>query len=300
MERLWPKLQKLLYPNWKWIIVSVLLGGTLQFIAFFKNMTETPLAYVSYVLSAYALIVVCLFLAKNLKGNIKTLEHLVHQNKHVHRYLTDAPFKTHVSLYFSLVLNLIFAAIKLIYGIHYRSVWFGTLAVYYIMLSLLRFLLLHSVNQNGIGAKLISEYRRYRLCGIILLLMNIVLTGEVILVVQKNESFSYPGYLIYVVALYAFYNIITAVRDVIKYRKYRSPVMAAAKTVKLVTALVSMLALETAMLTQFNEEKGPEFQHMMTGVTGGCVCFLVLLIAVVMIIRSTRNLDLLQEENAKQ
>ena len=294
MKQFWFKVHKFLYPNWNWIIVAVLLGGTLQFITFYKSMTETPLAYVSYVLSAYALTVVCLFLAKNLNGKLKIL---VHQNEHVHRYLTDAPFKTHMSLYFSLVLNLIFAAIKLAYGIRYCSVWFGTLAVYYIMLSLLRFLLLHSVMQNGIGAKLITEYRRCRLCGIILLLMNIVLTGEVILMVGENAGFSYPGYLIYVVALYAFYNIITAVRDVIKYRKYRSPVMAAAKTVKLATALVSMLALTTAMLTQFNT-RGPQFQRMMIGVTGGCVSFLVLLIAVLMIVKSTKSLDAMRQENA--
>lgn len=290
MERIWPKLQKLLYPSWKWIVVLVLLSGGLLFYTFYNGIKETAFAYVSYVVSAYALVVTCLFLAKNWNRNF-TMR--LHQNKYVHRYLTDIPFKTHVSLYLSLSLNLTFAAIKLVFGIRYRSVWFGTLAVYYIMLSMLRFLLLHSVSQNGIGAKLISEYKRYRLCGVVLLLMNVVLTGEVILMVRKNASFSYPGYLIYVVALYAFYNIITAVRDVIKYRKYRSPVMAAAKTVKLATALVSMLALTTAMLTQFNE-KGPEFQRIMTGTTGGGVCLLVLLIAIAMIVKSTKNLNILR------
>lgn len=34
---------------------------------------------------------------------------------------------------------------------------------------------------------------------------------------------------IYVMAIYALYNIINAVRDVVKYRKYKSPVMSAAK-----------------------------------------------------------------------
>lgn len=59
----------------------------------------------------------------------------------------------------------------------------------------------------------------------ILLLMNVALLGVVVLVVQDNESFHYAGYLIYVVAMHAFYNIISAVMDVVKYRKYNSPVM---------------------------------------------------------------------------
>lgn len=299
MKRIWPKIEKLFYPGLPWVIVLAILGSALLFFTFSKELTETPFAYVSYVLSAYALTILCVYLIRNINGNFKALLRLLHRNKYVHRYLTDIPFKTHVSLYFSLALNLLFAAIKLIYGIHYSSIWFGTLAVYYILLSLLRFLLLYFVNRNGIGTEEVSEYRRYRLCGIILLLMNIVLTGVVILVVRKNEGFQYVGYLIYVVAMYAFYNIITAARDVIKYRKYKSPVMSASKIIKLVTALVSMLALETAMLAQFNEEKGPEFQRLMTGMTGGCVCLIVLLIAVGMIVKSTKQLKNLRKTTKK-
>ena len=69
----------------------------------------------------------------------------------------------------------------------------------------------------------------YRLCGVILMLMNTALSGVVILVLRKNEGFEYAGYLIYVMAIYALCNIINAVRDVVKYRKYKSPVMSAAK-----------------------------------------------------------------------
>lgn len=79
----------------------------------------------------------------------------------------------------------------------------------------------------------VSELKHYRLCGVILLLMNVALSGVVVLVIRKNEGFHYAGYLIYVVAMYAFYNIISAVRDVLKYRKYKSPVMSAAKAIKL-------------------------------------------------------------------
>ncbi|MDO4314317.1 MAG: hypothetical protein Q4C45_00975 [Oscillospiraceae bacterium] len=262
------------------------------FLTFSKGLEETPFAYASYVLSAYALVIACAYIAGGLRGNWKAL---LHRNRYVHRYLTDIPFRTHVSLYMSLAVNLAFAAVKLFFGVRCRSVWFGTLAVYYIMLSLLRFLLLHSVRRNGIGTELVSEWLRYRLCGIILLLMNIVLAGVVILVVRKDEGFRYAGYLIYVAAMYAFYNVITAVRDVVKYRRYNSPVMAAAKTVKLAAALVSMLALETAMLARFNEEKGSAFQQVMTGVTGGCVCLLVLAIASAMIVRSAKQLKGLRD-----
>lgn len=290
------KLKKLLCPGPLWVILFSALGGGMLLVTFSRGITETPFAYASYVLSAYALVIACVFIAKNIRGSWKGL---LHRNAYIHRYLTDIPFKTHISLYLSLGLNLLFAAVKLVYGIHDRSVWFGTLAVYYILLSLLRFLLLRSARRNGFGADLISECLRSRLCGMILLLMNIVLTGVVILVVRKNEGFRYPGYLIYVVAMYAFYNIITAVRNVVKYRKYNSPVMTASKTIKLVAAVVSMLALETAMLAEFSEE-GLEFQRLMTGITGGCVCAIVMVTAVAMIVKAAGQLRTLRGSGLKK
>ena len=162
------------------------------------------------------------------------------------------------------------------------------------MLAVMRFLLLHHSSRNAFGENLASELRQYRICGVIFMLMNIALSGVVVLVVRKNEGVVYAGYLIYVMAMYAFYNMITAVRDVIIYRKYQSPVMSAAKAIKLAAALVSMLSLETAMLTQFDQSDGPEIRQIMTGITGGCVCLSVLAIAVYMIIRSTKRLKALE------
>lgn len=291
MERFKRILHKMLFPGLAVVLISVPIAAGLLIYTFLYEEENSPIAYVSYGISAYSTVIVCASIAKLPKADFQAA---LHRNPYVHRYLTDIPFKTHVSLYLSLGLNMLFAAMKLFYGIYYRSVWFGTLAVYYIMLAVMRFLLLRHVNKAGIGADLISELKHYRLCGMILMLMNIALSGVVILVVRKNEGFHYAGYLIYVVAMYAFYNVISAVRDVIRYRKYKSPVMSAAKAIKLAAALVSMLSLETAMLMQFNERENPEaFRQLMTGTTGGGVCAIVLTMAVFMIVKSTRQLKMM-------
>lgn len=284
----WKRFMNLiLFPKLAVVITGVPVSAALLVYTFLYEAEDSPVAYLSYVLSAYALTIMCARIIRMPKGGLKAA---LHRNPYVHRYLTEAQFQTHVSLYLSLGINLLFAAMKLFYGVHDRSVWFGTLAVYYITLAVMQFLLLRHVKRNAIGKALVSELRQYRLCGVILLLMNIALAGVVILVVRKNEGFYYAGYLIYVVAMYAFYSIITAVRNVIKYRAYKSPVMSAAKAIKLATALVSMLSLETAMLSQFGGESGPEFRQLMTALTGICVCLTVLAAACVMIIKSTRQL----------
>lgn len=239
MERLKQILRRFLFPGIVAVVPSVPVATVLLVYVFLNEQEYSPIAYVAYVISAYSLIIVCAALIKMQKGGVHSV---LHKNPYVHRYLTDIPFRAHMSLYVSLGINLLFAVMKLYYGIRYRSVWFGTLAVYYSLLAVMRFLLLRHVNQSGIGKNLTAEWKHYRWCGMILLMMNTALLGVVILILVEKQGFSYAGYLIYVVAMYAFYSIISATRDVIRYRKYSSPVLSASKAIKLAAALISMLS----------------------------------------------------------
>lgn len=253
-------------------------------------------AYASYFLSAYALIIT----VTGITGVIRFVRQGI--DKHplvrkaldiplVNRFLREDMFRAEAALYQGLFINLLYAGIKMFSGIFYRSVWFVTLAVYYILLAVMRASLLHFVRAHGsAGENRTAGLRRYRLCGIILLFMNIALAGMVILVVHENSGFEYPGMLIYVMAMYAFYATIMAVWNVIKFRRYGSPVMSAAKVINLTAALVSMLSLETAMLTQFGAAEDPMFRQVMTASTGAGISILVLGMAVYMIVWSTRQL----------
>lgn len=131
------------------------------------------------------------------------------------------------------------------------------------------------------------ESNYFRESGIILLVLNWALEGITILAVSKNSGFIYPGVLIYVMALYTFYAVITAVINVVKFRKYGSPVMSAAKIINLTAALVSLLSLETAMLSQFGDPDDLVFRQYMTAITGAGVCAVVLGMAVYTIIQTT-------------
>ena len=83
------------------------------------------------------------------------------------RYMTEAEFRTEASLYLPLGLNLLYALYKGAAGLYYRSAWFGSMALYYILLSAERFYLLHHVRdgRRDMGRQL----RCYRFCGCLLL-----------------------------------------------------------------------------------------------------------------------------------
>lgn len=266
-----------------------------------SGIENSVISYLAYALSAYALVITVTgtagiigFVRKGI--NSHPLIKKLHGIPVFERFLYEVEFRTETALYQGLAVNLVYAGIKLFSGIFYHSIWFITLAAYYILLAVMRFSLLVFVRGRGNseGDKVL-ELRRYRLCGIILLFMDWALVGIIILVVHQNSGFEYPGMLIYVMALYTFYATITAVINVIKFRKYQKPILSAAKVINLTAALVSMLSLETAMLTQFGAADDPVFRQIMTASTGAGVSMIVLGMAVYMIMGSTRQLKLIKK-----
>lgn len=299
MDRMKKILKKLFcLPPVPTLLISVPAYGLVIYALAGKNV-EPVIAYAAYFLSAYAFIIT----VTGITGIVRFVRQGIDRHPLVRkalgiplvsRYLREDMFRAETGLYQGFFINLLYAGIKMFSGILYRSVWFITLAVYYILLAVMRASLLHYVRKAGKDK--VSEWKRYRLCGIILLFMNIALAGIVILVIHQNSGFEYPGMLIYVMAMYVFYAAIMAVRNVVKFRKYGNPVMSAAKVINLTAALVSMLSLETAMLTQFGAADDPLFRQIMTASTGAGISLVVLGMAVFMIVRSTRQMKCMKQE----
>lgn len=283
--------KKLAYPPW-WVTLPLALVSAAGLLYVFLNgLDTTPVAFVIYVLSAYTVTAVTFWAVKLVPGWYRRLKALVHGNKYGHRYLTDISFKTHVALYRSLAVNLLYVAVNLFTGVWYRSVWFITLAVYYLILAAIRFQLLRFARRNDFGTDLLSEWRQARVSCAVLLLINVALSGIVLLVIVQNRSFEYAGILIYVMAMYTFYITTSSIISIVRYRKYKSPVISTTKVISLAAALISMLALETAMLSQFRTETtSPYFERIMVGATGAGVCLVVLSLSFYMIFRASREI----------
>lgn len=257
-----------------------------------NNIDNTLISYVAYTLSAYAMVITVTGMADVIRLIRRGIENHPFVRKALsipilEKYLKEAEFRTETSLYQGFFINLLYVALKFFSGVYYGSVWFGSLAVYYLLLAIMRFSLLRYVRRRRDDR--VSGWKRYRFCGIVLLFMNQALAVNVVIVVKQNKGFEYAGFLIYAMALYAFYAVITSAINVVKFRKYGNPVMSAAKVINLTAALVSVLSLETAMLAQFGGDD-VMFRQIMTSSTGAGVCVLVLGMAVFMIAKSTKVL----------
>lgn len=205
------------------------------------------------------------------------------------RLLTDLPFRARAGLYASLGVNLLYAGMNAAAGLRGRSVWAATLAVYYLLLAVMRFSLARYARRADFGADLPGERRRARLCGGLLAVMTLALAGVVVLVLHREGGFRYSGFMIYAMAAYAFYVTIMGAVNLVRYRRSPSPVLLAARAVSLAAALVSMLALEVAMLARFSTPEQALFCTRMIAGSGGAVCALVAGLGGYLFIRTGRR-----------
>lgn len=288
MKRFHPMIKRLLHPGvWCTLLLTIISTALLVYI-FANGFEKSLLAYAVYVLSAYTLVVLSL----HIPGIAKGTKALLYANEHSKRYLTEIPFRVTISLYLSLGVNLAYATFKLIAGIVYSSFWFGAVAVYYIMLSVMRFLMLRHMRMKNRDIR--QEYKQYRTCGCMLFALNLALTGVFYQMIHSGRSYYYPGTLIYAVAAYAFYSLNASIVGLIRFRKMHSPAISASKVIGLSAALVSMFTLQTAMFVSFGGEM--EFQRIMNSATGGGICFIVFGMAVIMVVDANRKLKELRSD----
>ena len=104
-------------------------------------------------------------------------------------------------------------------------------------------------------------------------------------------------------AAYTFTTFTTAIINVVRYRKYNSPVYSATKAISFAAACVSMLTLTSTLLTTFSDGTMDVIsQKLMLGGVGLGVSVIVVAMAIYMIAGGTKKLRSLNSEveNGKQ
>lgn len=293
MEKLKRILNKLLFPHSAIVVLFVPIAAGMLIYSFLVNTPIPAVQYVSYILSAYTLITLC----ARIPFYVKKVKAVKESNKYVARYFSDVALRVKISLFGSFVTNTLYAVLQFALGVINQSVWFYALAGYYFLLAVIRYFLLRQTHKIMLGKNQVREYRQYRLCGIVLLMMDIALSVIAFYIVYQNRGFSYHYILTIAMAAYTFTAFTTAIVNIVRYRKYNSPIMSAAKQVNFAAALVSMLSLETAMLSAFGENETQIYKRTVTACTGVVVCITILGLALYMLVHSTKALKSLCANN---
>lgn len=206
--------------------------------------------------------------------------------KIIERYYSDQAFKDSFGIIGGMTVNLLYAVFRAITGIIYSSIWFITVAVYYFILAFMKAYLAIKIRKKSKDYD--YELNCYRKTAVFLFLLNVSMGGMIYLTVRTNSGFSYPGYIIYVSAIYTFYTFGVSVYNMVKQRKSKSPIISASKIINFVSAVMSVLTLQTAMIASFSNND-ENFRRLMNTITGGCVYAIVIATAIMMLVHSKKG-----------
>lgn len=288
----WKKFGKaLLFPHIAVMIILIPIAAVFLVYSMVFLGTESVIAIISYVLAAYTLTIWC-FKIPHLIRFFKTFKD---ENKYARIWQDDTRLRVNVSLYGTLIYNTAYALLQLGMGFWHHTFWFYSLAGYYISLAVMRFFLVRHTSKHKPGEKMLDELIKYRICGIVFLIMNLALALMIFFMVYWNRTFNHHEITTIALAAYTFTSLTLAIINTVKYRKYNSPVYSASKAISLASACVSMLTLESTMLTTFGDgTMSLTGRRILLGISGGVISVFIISMAIYMIVKGTKKIRLLR------
>lgn len=287
-------------------ILAASLFSTLSVHIISANFFDTLPKALSYAIHACATISLVIAIRKIIRflkqHSIKQfILRIARKNLLLSRVIDDFSYRTMLLVSFSLLFNMVWAIIKIVAGLYYASAWLIMLAGYYVVLVISKFtMLLYARKKNTLYNKkesLLHEWRAYRLCGIMLLLLTVFLQGMVILTArnQNMQGSSYNENIILVIALYDFYCLGSSIIYMIAKRKDNSSIINSVRSISFASSLVSILSLQTAMFAAFGSQSDATFKHTMNIMTGSIICLIISVLGLMMIHRGNQKLRSMEE-----
>lgn len=277
----------LLFPHIALLLLFLPLAAASLAYGFCFLAQTDPIRIASYVFSFYTLTVWCVRIPRI----IRFFRDFGKNNRYASRYLNDAHLRTKITLSLSILYNGAYAALQLGLGIRHHAFWFYSLSAYYFSLALMRFFLARHLLRYSPGEVLHTELKCYGICGRLFLFLNLALSVMIFGMIWENRTVRHHEITTIAIATYTFTALTLAILNVIRYRKYQSPVFSASKAISLCSACVSLLTLEASMLVTFGEDTMTDStRRLFLSLSGGAISVFIVAMAVYMIVKSNQRI----------
>lgn len=201
--------------------------------------------------------------------------------KFISVWKTNYHFKTFTSSAVSTISGLVFVILNGSLGILYKSLWNGTICIYYILLTVVRGIIVWCQRKeeyrNDINS---AEFRTKisRYTHILLFILNIALIVPIAIMVKGERN--YNSGLIYAIAMAAYttYRIVMSIINLKKAKKENNCLVRELRAINMVDALVAVLTLQNALIIA----NGGDGATMLTlkAYTSGGIFILIVIITV--------------------
>lgn len=293
IKKIWDKIKqpKAIFLVLFYILFVATISVTLTLVIL--KPEQTPIHYILYTLSAvglaYFVYTIVIFAPRFKQNIIKFLRKF----KFTSEMLDNYGYRTIIFSFFSFVLNVAYVAFIGVFAIMTKSAWYISIAVYYLILTLMKGNVFYSKKKHNTEIK---QARAYRYCGIMFILLMIAFSGIIVLIYTSNMYFEYVGIMIYAVASYTFYKLTLAIINIFKARRQEDLYIQSIRNINLTSALVSIIVLQVAMFQAFSTENNTSFAN---GLTGGAVSLIILLLGIFMIVKANKKLQQIQQKEKK-
>ncbi len=267
------------------LILSLACGVGLVWV-FSKGLETWMPAYFLYALSAYCLTALCVKLPTVARGWKDWLS----RHPRTAAFLGDQELKFRIGLYLEQMVNFAYGTFKIVSGVVYGSAWIGCDGIYNMAQALIQ---LFQILRRKRAGTLAQQWKSYRLCGALILLMHLTLTGIVFQMIHWNRAEEQGEILVITTAFFAFYKITSSFISIAKDRKHVHPVDSSIRMLNLAQATFAIFSLQASMFHTFGT--GESWEHLLNTITGCTVCLVIVSVGIYMIRRGNREIKRLQE-----
>ena len=269
------------------LLLSIACAAGLIWV-FAKGMETQLTAYFLYPLSAYSLLALCVKLPAAIRG----VKDWFFRHPKLTSLLKNEELQFKLELYFEQFINFAYGLFKIASGVILGSAWIGCDGIYNMAQALIQ---LFQILRRKSAKTLEQQWKSYRFCGVLILLMHLTLTGIVFQMVNWNRAEEHGEIMIITTALFAFYKLLSSFMSIAKDRKHVRPVDSSIRMLDLAQAFFAIFSLQASMFHTFGT--GENWEHLMNILTGCGVCLLIVSIGIYMICRGNREIKKLRERN---
>ena len=282
------------WSGWKKIFPLPVWAEVLLFAAFCTGLVWVFInglelwwpSYILYGLSAYSLTALCI----KLPGAIRRGQNWLKNHPKVEGLLKNKELYFKLELYFEQFVNFSYGVFKIVSGVIVGSAWIGADGIYNFVQALIQLFQILRRKKPGTIEK---QWKSYRLCGVLILLMHLTLIGIVFQMVNWNRVEESGEIMIIATAAFAFYKFISSFIDLAKDRKHTRPIDSSVRMLELSQAIFAIFSLQAGLLHTFGT--GESWERPLNLAVGCIVCLLTVSMGIYMIRRANREIKKLQE-----
>lgn len=273
------------FPAWADMLMFLFLGAGLIGV-FINGLDMWWPSYILYTLSAYSLTSLCI----KFPAVIRWGKNWSSSHPKTEEVLRNGQLKFSLELYIEQVINFAYGIFKIISGVIIGSAWIGADGIYNFTQALIQ---LFQIMRRKKPGTIVQQWRSYRFCGVLILLMHLTLIGIVFQMTNWNRVEETGEIMIIATAAFAFYKFINSFIDLAKDRKHTHPVDSSVRMLDLSQAIFAIFSLQAGLLHTFGT--GERWEHWLNLVVGCVVCQLTMAMGIYMIRRANREINTLQE-----